>query len=114
EIENYLLVPAALERAAIARIDEQSKRAGKEVAFDDSMELLLRKLSDEMRHMVNARFIGSGSKYLRRTKLELDITTINELLLKQFDEFWSSRENRLCVVPGKELLAKLNEYLQEN
>lgn len=112
EIENYLLVPSVLERAAIARIDEQSKRTGKATVFDDSMKTLLSGLSDEMRHMVNAQFIGSGSKYLRRTKPNLDLTTINESLLKQFDELWSSLENRLQIVPGKELLAKLNEHLQ--
>ena len=34
-------------------------------------------------------------------------------MLEDFDKLWSNIKTRIEIIPGKELLSSLNEYLQE-
>jgi len=113
EIENYLLNADVIQRAVIKRIDERSARSGKSIKFKDSAEDLLRDLSKKMKSRVNAQFMSQRAKYLKAANPGLDQATINERMLKDFEIIWSNIKTRMEVVPGKELLSALNEFLQE-
>jgi hypothetical protein len=39
--------------------------------------------------------------------------TITEQLMVEYEEMWNNIEHRLLMVPGKEIIGKLNTYLQE-
>jgi len=51
--------------------------------------------------------------YLKSANPNLDQATINERMIEDFDKLWSNMKTRLEIVPGKDLLSSLNEYLQD-
>ncbi len=114
EIENYLLETDVIQRAIENRVAERAARSGATDIFTGNAENILRELSDKMRSRVNAQFMSKREKYLRSANPNLDPATINEQMLNDFDVLWSSMKTRLEIVPGKELLSSLNEYLQDN
>lgn len=114
EIENYLLVPSALQRAIEKRVLERASRQGTRDKFIGNAEDILQLLSDKMRSKVNAQFMSKREKYLKAANPGQDPATINEIMLEDFEKLWSNMRTRLEIVPGKELLSMLNEYLQNN
>jgi hypothetical protein len=114
EIENYLLIPSVLQRAIEKRISERATRNGTKNKFTEDVKEILECLSNKMRSKVNAHFMSKREKYLKAANPSVDNATINEKMLEDFEELWSKMESRLEIVPGKELLSMLNEYLQSN
>ncbi|MDP1678588.1 MAG: AAA family ATPase [Candidatus Nitrotoga sp.] len=113
EIENYLLEISVIQRAIENRVKDRAERAGTNEKFTGNAEEILRELSDQMKSRVNAQFMSKREKYLKSANPSLDSATINERMLIDFDKLWSNMKTRLEIVPGKELLSSLNEYLQE-
>ena len=113
EIENYLLDPIVIQRAIERRVEERVKRSGEAIDFSENVEDILRELSSKMKNKVNAQFMSKRAKYLKSTNPSLDQATINERLLEEFNRAWLSIKTMLEIVPGKELLSSLNEYLQK-
>lgn len=114
EIENYLLVPSVLQRTIEKRISDRATRNGTKDKFTGDVQEILKCLSNKMRSRVNAQFMSKREKYLKAASPSADSATINEKMLEDFEELWSKMESRLEIVPGKELLSMLNEYLQSN
>jgi hypothetical protein len=50
---------------------------------------------------------------MRRKAAHLDQATITAAVSKRFDQIWSRQEGRLSIVPGKEVLARINTRLQD-
>jgi len=113
EIENYLLIPSVLQRAIEKRVTERAARVGKKDSFTGDAEEILKDLSERMRSKVNAQFMSKRQKYLKSANPSFDSATINQKMLEDFDALWSNFVTRLEIVPGKELLSSLNDYLQE-
>jgi hypothetical protein len=113
ELENFLLVAEPLKRAVDRRIYERGRRIGKDLRFEENIALLLMTLTEPLRHRVEARYLARRRQYERSRKTGLDDSTIEERLLKEFDNVWSDKAQRCLVVPGKETLSVLNTYLQE-
>jgi len=113
EIENYLLVPKAIERALEKRILEKAARTGSAAKSCDDVEETLRTLTDGMKSRVNAQFRSRRRQYLRAANPHLDPATLDQRMLEDFEKVWQGLEGRLRVVPGKDLLAALNRHLQE-
>ncbi|MFH1970330.1 MAG: ATP-binding protein [Verrucomicrobiota bacterium] len=114
ELENFLLVSEPLKRAIDRRVSERSKRTGKDVPFQEDVDQLLMTLTESLRHKVEARYLARRRQYERSRKTGLDDSTIEEGLLKEFDQVWQDKAQRYLVVPGKETLSVLNTYLQEH
>jgi hypothetical protein len=112
ELENYLLVPAALSATIIKRLAEQNQRAGLKLVFDDDIGTLLETLTSSMRHRVAAQYLARRVQYERSKNPSLEAATVTEAHMKQFEYDWASLETRLEIVPGKELISDLNVYLQ--
>jgi len=113
EIENYLLDSGVLQRAIESRVKERAERSGKKDKFTDNVEDILREISDKMKSRINAQFMSKREKYLKSANPSLDKVSINERMLEDFEKLWSNTKTRLEMVPGKELLSSLNEYLQD-
>jgi len=112
ELENFLLVPSALERSILLRIAEQSKRTGETVHFTDDINALLSNITDDLKHDVLAQYLKRQHPFSKSLEKSLDDTTVTSQLLAAFEESWKSLPERLALVPGKEVLSKLNTYLQ--
>jgi hypothetical protein len=62
---------------------------------------------------VQARIVASRQQFERDIKSGLHNVTISEAAMNDFDEKWKSAENRMKIVPGKEIFSALNAHLQK-
>ena len=113
EVENYLLVPSAIQRAVARRVQKRAIRSGLPVQTCDDIEEILITLSDNMKSKINAQFISKRGQFLRKANPKLDLATITEKTLEHLASVWRNLDGRLRIVPGKKLLAALNEELQD-
>jgi hypothetical protein len=113
ELENYLLVPVALEGAIRRRIDQQNSRTGKDTKFDQDAAELLRQATESLRLRVQAQYMAHRRDHEKRKGPHRDEATIVEGLIEEFDAIWQDNEKRMKIVPGKEVLAALNGVLQD-
>ncbi len=107
EIENYLLVPTALQRAIAGRISSSGKAAGK-----IDINEILSGITEPMQSDVQAQILARRGDYLRSTGR--DSASVTAETIKAFNGRWRNLADRLELVSGKEVLAKLRTYLQEH
>ena len=112
ELENYLLVPSAIDRAVRIKQQERARRTGEPIKHEINSEEVLQNITDEMKNDVQAQVLSRGRTYKKRRNPNLADTTITKELLKRFDAEWEDHSRRLQVVPGKEVLSRFNEELQ--
>src|SRR5207249_12300059 len=111
EIENFLLVPRVLERAAEIRIKDKNQRMGGSQRIKDGMEDTLERLTNEMQQDIQARFLGFRIKQEKARNRSIDEITLSRDALTEFHSRWKVLDDRLIMIPGKELLAALNNFL---
>jgi hypothetical protein len=114
EIENFVLVPEAIERAIGERVAERNRQTGGSNAFREDVRALLSELAEAFKHDVQAEFLKRQLPYRRSSARVLDDSTITADLLSRFDATWRDLDSRLNIVPGKLLFTRLNAYLQES
>ncbi len=112
ELENFLLVPGPLQVAVNRRLAERNTRAGTTVSFEGDMGELLEKLTEPLRHRVAAKYLARRRPFERAKAPGVDESTIDEALMREFELAWKDSALRFLLVPGKEVISKLNEYLQ--
>lgn len=112
ELENFLLLPQALQKAAQRRIAEREARTGEKIEFPEDMSQLLDTITDGLRHRVAAQFLSRRRPFEKALNPGLDGTTIDEELMAEFESAWRNLDTRLLMVPGKEVLGALNDTLQ--
>lgn len=113
ELENYLLRPAVLQRAAQRRLSERAAVGKSAAPLHESMETKLHRLTDQIKSRVMAQFLATRKSHQRGISPKLDDTTLTEQALNDFDASWRSLPARLKMVPGKEVLSALNAELQQ-
>jgi energy-coupling factor transporter ATP-binding protein EcfA2 len=113
ELENFLLVPLPLERAIVYRLKERSRRTGDKVSFNEDVGQILENVTAPLRHRIEARYLARRRIFEKAKKPSLDDSTIVEKLMYEFEKIWKNHEDRLLIVPGKEVLSALNTYLQD-
>jgi hypothetical protein len=114
EIENFLLIPSAIDRAAARRVADRSSRSGKAQKYALDAEKLLEEFATNRKSYVTAQFLASRRQFERTHTPGLHEATINESALNDFESAWQSLESRLRVVPGKDALSYLNQRLQQD
>jgi AAA15 family ATPase/GTPase len=114
EIENFLLIPAAIKKATEDRINETNLRTGKSILFDGNVEDILKEISNTYKHKTLAQLQSHRYKYEKSISPKIDESIITEKILEEFDLIWESLEKRLKILPGKEFISSLNIRLQEN
>jgi hypothetical protein len=114
EIENFLLIPEAIEKAINERITESNRRSGKSMVFNGNVKQILNSISDGFKYKTQAQLQSHQLKYEKSLNPRIDETTIIEKILQEFDLIWKDLLKRLVIIPGKDFLSSLNEYLQEH
>jgi predicted ATPase len=112
EIENFLLVPAAIDRAAARKVADRAKRTGIEQTYIPVANSILEAFSVQRRSHVTAQYLAYRRRFERTHAPNLDEATVNEAALNEFDSCWNDSSARLKVIPGKEALGVLNRSLQ--
>jgi predicted ATP-dependent endonuclease of OLD family len=113
EIENYLLVPSCLQAALESRLKEKARRGGTVPAKAPEVRPLLAEAMEHFRHDVFAQRLARFQDFKKRTASHLDSATVNAALSKEFEQRWNEAGGPEALVPGKEVLAKLNSKLQD-
>jgi len=113
EIENYLINIDAIQRAIEDRILERNMRTETQLEFVGDLTVVLEDISSDFRTKVFGQLQSKQYNFEKSVSPRLDHSTITQAILEEFDKLWSNMETRFKLVPGKEFLSKLNEYLQE-
>lgn len=110
EIENYLLVPAALDRVISKGIAErQIKGTVVQGVVKSSQEMLMDlsvELKDESEHQYVSRYLDFHSGGRK------DIATKMKEATNKFRSRWNNPQQRLTIVGGKDLLRLYRDYSQ--
>jgi energy-coupling factor transporter ATP-binding protein EcfA2 len=107
EIENYLLIPEALDRAIARASADRSARLGTTAAVSLRAADLLRDITDKLKDEVQSQLIARRTTYLRTSGR--DLADITRETLTSFTSQWDDLRLRLGLVPGKEVLGAFRE-----
>ncbi|MEQ8788825.1 MAG: AAA family ATPase [Pirellulaceae bacterium] len=113
EIENFLLVPGAIDRAASRKVADRAKRSGKPQEYECSAQNLLDEFASEKEAFVQAQHLAARRRFERTANPGVNEATFNEAALREFKENWKTFESRMSLIPGKEALSFLNKKFQE-
>lgn len=113
EIENLLLVPHVLDRAAARRLADRAERTGSESTYVAQAATVLQSFADGRKSYVMSQYLASRRRFERAQGASRDEATANQLALEEFEAEWRDEERRLELIPGKEALGHLNARLQE-
>ena len=110
EIENYLLVPAALDRAIARTLSVRHERGSKSVAVVDSTELL-DDITRPLRDDVLSQLMARRHDYFHHTGQ--DKSRVYKDVLSAFDARWAKLDTRIALVPGKFVLGQFRQRVQD-
>jgi hypothetical protein len=112
EIENFLLVPTAIDRAATRRLEDQNRRTGNQVEYSSDAKTLLESFCSERKAFVMAQYLASRRHFERANSPTVHESVIAEAALREFEASWSDTTSRLQMIPGKDALSAINNHLQ--
>lgn len=110
EIENYLLLPGALDRAITRALSVQRERGRGRHNTVDSL-VLLDEITSRLKEDVLSQLMARRHDYLHRTGQ--DRSTLYKDVLSGFNERWADLDTRIPLVPGKEVLRLFRQRVQE-
>ena len=112
EIENYLLVPAAL--CAAINGDVRRRPGSSSVGMCDEQEVSaeLMNITEPLTSEIRAQYSASRSDYLGGIGDKRATATLIMEAGDWFDPQWLTIEGRIRICPGKEVLARLREWAQ--
>jgi hypothetical protein len=111
EIENYLLVPSALDRATIRTLNARRERGAKKTVATIDSAGLLEDITRPLREDVLSQLMARRHDHLHRTGQ--DRSSLYKDVLNAFDRRWASLSTRIALVPGKEVLRLFRQRVQE-
>ena len=113
EIENYLLVPAVLDRCVTRAVLDRAARQGVKASADVAVLPILETIVESLRSDAQAQFVGKAMDYHRRPGVPTNNSDISKLALDRFQSRWKELPDRLSLVSGKTALSLLNGVIQE-
>ncbi len=111
EIENYLLIPTALNRAVSKALNERRERTSeKEVAAVDAA-VLLEEITRPMKEDVLSQLMARRHDYLQSSGH--DKSKLYKEVMGAFESRWASLSTRLTLVAGKEVLRLFRQKIHD-
>ena len=114
EIENYLLVPSAIDRAVDTALEEQRRRGMAYAKRSKNTEDIIDVLTESDKSEIQGNYIGRRVDYARREGHRADTGQISAETIEWFGDRWSRLDTRLAIVPGKRVMSRLNSRLQQD
>lgn len=114
EIENFLLLPSAIDRAAEQKIADRVRRSGLEQQYQSEAATLLGSYADVMKSQVVSQYLTSRRRFERINSPTLDESTVSKRAIEDFERVWADPELRLNVIPGKEAISEINKHFQQH
>lgn len=113
EIENFLLIPTAIDRACNLRVQERVARTGIPIQYVPIMDQVLTEFCADRKNYVMSRTLSERRQFERGRASSRHAAEIDELALNEFEKAWSDPATKLSLIPGKEALSYINTYSQE-
>lgn len=110
EIENYLLVPEAIDRAIVRVLNTQREKKAK-TSYDIDSAGLIDEISRPLRDETLSQLMARRHDYLHHTGR--DRSSLYRDVLTVFESRWASISSRISLLPGKEVLRQLRQRVQE-
>ena len=114
EIENLLLVPAALDRAITRRIADVAERTGRNIVCVPNSAAFFENYATAKKTYLAAQHLEFREHFERATSPGKDKGAIKEEALNEFERRWDGCNSKLKIIPGKEAVGALNRHLQES
>lgn len=112
EVENYLLIPSALDRAIDEAIAERNERTGNHDSRSFSSQVVLNEIASELRIDIQSQFVSKRWAFFEG-RVGLDHSTVTKEAMKIFDTAWNTLEGRLRILPGKQVIARFRSRVAE-
>ncbi|RLA04982.1 MAG: hypothetical protein DRQ54_08785 [Gammaproteobacteria bacterium] len=109
EVENYLLVPAVLQRVASKLIESRSADA--DPAAELNIKALLDAITNDLKSDCQGQYISKFCEYHKSSGK--DAATFTSDAIAWFDEKWGKLNARMEIIPGKPVLRSLRGRLQQ-
>ncbi len=114
EVENFLLVPSAMDRATQKRISQRERRTGISMMCADGCSAILDDFASRQKSYIQSQFIDSYKRFNRLTASSEHETVLNRVALDELELDWCKGPNRkLQLIPAKKALSAVNQELQE-
>jgi hypothetical protein len=112
EIENFLLVGPALDRAIQRRVADRANRTGNPADCSFSSSEFLHEFSKQARSAVTSQYLAKRRLFDRSRGTGNDEATANQQVLDELEKIWTDPSRAIQIVPGKDALAALNQEVQ--
>ena len=112
EIENYLLSPQVLERAAKKTIEERARRTEQTVSVNFDIMEILESITDNLKSACSGQHISRYCSYFKAGGK--DQSTLTTEAIEIFEKKWSDMQSRLEIVSGKIVIKSVRDYFQQN
>lgn len=113
EIENFLLVPSAVDRALAQKLSERNKRNGKKETCGPLAEQVFAEVASSRKNYIISQLITERRRFERAAVTGAHEADISERALNDIEIQWRDDKRRLSLVPGKEALSVFNKQIQE-
>ncbi len=113
EIENFLLVPRAIDSAAKKKVNDRAVRSGDDASYQDHALDLLNLFAEDKRAYITSQMVTSYRMFERTRSSGVHEATLTQRAIESFDQLWSNEATRFNLLPGKEALANINATLQQ-
>ncbi len=114
ELENYVLVPGAVDRALESTERERARREGRAIRSLPPVDSLLGEVTEVLRVETESQVVAKRADYLAAKRKGVDRSTLISEGMHEFTEIWRDIGVRLDYVSGKSALAQLNARLQQD
>jgi energy-coupling factor transporter ATP-binding protein EcfA2 len=112
EIENYLLLPDVLDRAFARALHERLKRVGEATSDPEPMQSILQRLTEAIKNEVQGQYLAKWNAFHRSSGN--DQATLTTEAIGWFEQRWKQLDDRLKIVPGKQILRLVREEVQKS
>jgi hypothetical protein len=112
EIENFLLLPNIIDKAATKKVEDSAKRSGQALSFTSCAMEILDSIADEKKTYVTSQYLAKRRHFEKSISPGTDEATANEAALGEFETRWNEECTRFDMIPGKDALSSLNQELQ--
>src|SRR4051794_7632046 len=91
EIENFLLVPAAMDRAAARRVADQAERSGQSRVYKGDAAALLDDFAAEKKNYVSGQYVAERGRFQRGSGSSP--ATIAEAAVTELEACWENQKS---------------------
>ena len=114
EVESFLLVPTAIDRAASRRVKERAQQTGDCLVYTAECAEILDAFSNKKKNYILSQFIASRRRFVREANPSEADETTTQAALEAFEADWAEGvRRRLELVPAKDALSMINQHLQQ-